>query len=123
MVAKLSALPGGMVGYEVPSLVVVVGQYRGYFDERDVKVPMIDSSLAVMSFLFALETLGLSAVCINWPSVSGNEERLRKLVHLELDEAVIMMIGLGYPDLQGKIAYSAKREVGALLVRGDQATG
>ena len=118
IVRRISQLPGGMTGYEVPSIVVVLGSYRGYFDERDALVPIIDASLAVMSFLFALETLGLSTVCINSPSLPDKEKRIRELIHLEQDDFIVMMIGVGYPDPEGKIPYSAKRDISELIYFG-----
>ncbi len=114
-VNDLSQVPGGFAGYEVPSMVVVTGSYRGYFDERDVNVPIIDASLAVMAFLFALETLGLSSVCINLPALPDRDESLRRLVHLDDDEFVVMLIGIGYPDPKGKIPFSAKRNLNCLI--------
>jgi nitroreductase len=115
-VASLADVPGGIAGYTVPSLIVVVGRYRGYFDERDVKAPIIDASLSVMGFILALETLGASSVCINWPNQPGRERRLRRLLDLEPDEFVVMMIGLGYADPSGLVPYSAKRPDDELLV-------
>jgi nitroreductase len=109
LVKKLSAIPGGVRGYELPNIIVMIGRYRGYFDERDINAPLIDASLAAMGFLFAAETLGLGTVCINWPNVPVREQKIREVIHLEKDEFVIMLIGLGYPDPEGKIPYSGKK--------------
>ena len=109
IVDKLSSIPGGVSGYTLPSVIVVIGNYSGYFDERDINAPIIDSSLSIMSFLFALETLGLSSVCINWPNLPDREKKIRKILALNKYDSVVMMIGVGYPDDKGKIPYSAKR--------------
>lgn len=114
-VQEISRIPGGAAGFTLPSVVVVVGRYRAFFDERDAAVPVIDSSLSVMSFLFACETLGLSTVCINWPNLPDRDIRIRNLINLEEDEFVVMLIGIGYADPTGKIPFSAKHEVDALL--------
>lgn len=115
-VNKISNIPGGVKGYDLPSIVIVVGKYRGYFDARDINAPIIDSSLATMAFIFALETLGLSSVCINWPNLPDRERKIRELINLEKDEFIIMMIGVGYADPGGKIPYSAKKDLGDLLL-------
>jgi len=115
VVDALCSIPGGYSGFTTPSVVVVVGRYRGYFDERDANVPIIDASLAVMSFIMALETLGLSSVCINWPMLPDRDVVLRKLIHLDNDEFVVMFIGIGYADPEGKIPFSAKRNVNILM--------
>jgi len=115
LVNQISQIPGGVSGYEIPSVIIVIGRYRGYFDARDINVPIIDSSLASMAFIFALETLGLSSVCINWPNLPDREEKIRQLIHLEKDEFIVMLIGVGYPDPNGKIPYSAKKELNKIL--------
>lgn len=116
IVNKIAQIPGGVAGYEVPSIAVVIGSYRAYFDERDVNAPVIDSSLATMAFIFALETLGLSSVCINWPNLPDRDRNIRQVIHLEKDEFVVMLIGIGYPDPEGKIPYSAKKEINDLIL-------
>lgn len=116
IVNKIAQIPGGVAGYKVPSIIVVIGSYKAYFDERDVNAPIIDSSLATMAFIFALETLGLSSVCINWPNLPDKDQNIRQLIHLEKDELVVMLIGVGYPDPQGKIPYSAKKDINELIL-------
>lgn len=116
LVYQISQVPGGVAGYTVPSIVVVVGSYQGYFDERDINAPIIDSSLAAMAFVFALETLGLSSVCINWPNLPDREEKIRQLIYLEEDEFVVMLIGIGYPHPEGKIPFSAKRDIKDMIL-------
>lgn len=115
LVEQISQIPGGVSGYKIPSVVIVVGQYRGYFDARDINAPIIDSSLASMAFIFALETLGLSSVCINWPNLPDREQKIRQLIHLEKDEFIVMLIGVGYPEANGRIPYSAKKELNKVL--------
>mgnify|MGYP001259439797 CR=1 FL=1 len=108
-VKRLAAIPGGVAGYNVPSIIVVVGRYDGYFDIRDINAPVIDSSLAIMSFLYAAETLGLGTVCINWPNLIDREQKIRKVIDLHPFEFVVMMIGVGYPLDNGKVPFSGKR--------------
>ena len=108
-------IPGGFAGYTAPGLVVVIGRYRGYFDEFDANVPIVDASLSAMSFLFALETLGLSSVCINFPMHPSKYEALRQLIALDDDEFAFMLIAVGYAEPGGKVAYSARRGIDTLL--------
>ncbi len=115
IVQEIVRIPGGAAGFTPPAVLVLVGRYRAFFNERDAAVPVIDASLSAMSFLFACETLGLSTVCINWPNLPDRDKRLRQLIHLNEDEFVIMLIGIGYADPAGKIPFSAKNQVDALL--------
>ena len=115
IVTKLSSVPGGVAGYELPSLIVVLGNYSGYFNARDINAPIIDASLTIMSLLYALETLGLSSVCINWPNLPDREKKIRELIKIEEHEFVVMFIGIGYPDTEGKIPFSSKRKTNSVL--------
>lgn len=113
---RVGAIPAGTAGFSenFPAVVVVVGQQRHYFDERDRHVIYIDGALASMSFVYALETLGLSSCCINWPDIEEREQVLAEFLHLEPDERPIMLIALGYPDPDGLVACSQKKSLSQL---------
>lgn len=115
VVSKIAKITGGVSGYELPALIIIISDYSAYADARDIKSPIIDASLAAMSFCYALETLGLSSVCINWPCEVAFDEMLRKIVAIEKNESVIMLLGLGYPAPDAVIPFSAKKSVDCLL--------
>ena len=77
---KISTLPMGIKGYEsqIPVFVVVIGNLDAYAEERDRHAIYIDASLANMSLILALETLGLSSCCINWPDIEEKEIKNKK---------------------------------------------
>lgn len=111
LVKQVAAVPMGTAGYadNIPTIVVVVGQMRHFFDERDRHLIYLDSALAAMSFAFALETLGLSSCMINWPDIERLEQRMVSLIGLADDERPVMLIAVGYPDPDGLVAASAKK--------------
>lgn len=111
LVQKVSSVPMGTKGFHhnFPAIVVVVGKLRAYFSERDRHVIYIDGALASMSFMYALETLGLSSCPINWPDMEPQENQMAALLNLEPDERVIMLISVGYPDPDGMVPYSQKK--------------
>ncbi|MDW8078403.1 MAG: nitroreductase family protein [Thermoguttaceae bacterium] len=111
LVRQVASIPYGAAGYEhqIPVIVVVVGQLRHFFDARDRHLIYIDASLAAMSFMFALETLGLSSCCINWPDIPEREEKMARLLKLEPDERPVMLIALGWPDPEGLVCRSVKK--------------
>lgn len=123
IVDEILKIPGGYVGFDAPSVVIVAGSYRGYFHERDANVPIIDASLAVMAFILALETLGLSSVCVNWPCLPDQDEVIRRLIHLEEDEFITILIVVGYAEPQGKVPYSAKRDINTLVFCNERIIG
>lgn len=113
---RVGGIPAGTTGFSdnFPAVVVVVGQQRHYFDERDRHVIYIDGALASMSFVYALETLGLSSCCINWPDIEDRERAMEQFLELEPDERPIMLIAFGYPDPDGLVPYSQKKSLSQL---------
>lgn len=111
LVDEVAALPAGTRGFHhnFPAIVVLVGELRNYYGERDRHLIYIDASLAAMSFVFAAETLGLSTCCINWPDIEEYERRAEKVLNLEPDQRPVMFIAVGYPDPEGMVAYSQKK--------------
>jgi len=111
--SKLASLPSGTKGFSdnIPMLVLVVGMTDAYENERDKNVFYIDASLASMSFMLALETLGLSSCALNWPDVKQKEKELRSVLDIEITDRVVMFIAVGYPEANDYIGSSAKKSV------------
>lgn len=111
MVRKVAALPFGAAGYnhQIPALAVVIGKLESYFSPRDRHAFYVDSSLAAMSFIFALETQGLSSSVINWPDFEPLEAKMQKLLGLDLSERVVMLIAFGYADPATLLFFSQKK--------------
>lgn len=116
MVKKVSSIPFGSAGYshQIPAIVVVTGKLDSYFSPRDRHAIYVDSSLASMSFMLALETLGLSSSVINWPDFEPLEMKMQKTLGLDASERVIMLIAVGYADPDGGIPFSQKKSLEAL---------
>ena len=111
LIQEILRLPGGVGGYasNVPNLAVIVGQLRNFAHERDRHLIYIDSSLAAMSFLFALEAQEIASCCINWPDIAERERQMSSILGLSPDERPIMLIALGYPDPAGMVPHSVKK--------------
>ena len=111
LVRRVIAIPLGTAGYghQVPAVAVIIGRLRAFATERDRHLIYIDGGLAAMAFLLALESLNLSSVCINWADLAPQEREMSRLLHLEPDERVVMLIGFGYPDPEGMVPYSQKK--------------
>ncbi|WP_430645993.1 nitroreductase family protein [Agromyces sp. GXS1127] len=113
MVRRIAAIPFGAAGYHenIPMIIVVVGKLEAYFSPRDRHAIYVDASLSAMSFMFALETLGLSSSVINWPDFEPLEAKMQKALGLGLPDRVVMLIAVGYADPDGVVAYSQKKEL------------
>lgn len=116
LVKKAIKLPMGTAGFshQVPALAVVVGKQRNYFKERDRHLIYTDGSLAIMSFVYALEVQGLGSCCINWPDIEDREAKMASFLGLAPDERPIMLVAFGFPDPEGMVAYSGKKPVSVI---------
>jgi len=113
LLKTIVGFPMGVKGYSegIPMLIVAVGNLDAYFYEGDRHVIYIDASLANMTLILALETLGLSSCSINWPDVEHLEQKMEKFLNLKKHQRPIMCLAVGYPDPEGKVAYSEKRSL------------
>lgn len=113
MVRTVANLPFGTAGYadNIPVVVVVVGKLESYFSPRDRHAIYVDSSLAAMSFMFGLETLGLSSSVINWPDFEPLEAKMQKTLGLDVSDRVVMLIAVGYSHADGLVPFSQKKEL------------
>jgi nitroreductase len=113
LLGEVVKLPMGTTGYghSIQVMIVIVGNLDAYFDERDRHVIYIDASLASMSLMLALETLGLSSCAINWPDIEDREQKMETFLKLEKHQRPLMCLGVGYPDPEGLVAFSEKRSL------------
>lgn len=113
LVQKVANITWGTRGFSqnFQVIVVVVGKLEAYFDERDRHIIYIDASLASMTFMLALETLGLSSCPINWPDVGEFEQKMENILGIEKNERPVMLISCGYPDKNALVAYSEKKDL------------
>ncbi|MEY4670041.1 MAG: hypothetical protein RL518_2740 [Pseudomonadota bacterium] len=113
LVRKVAKTPFGTTGYadNIPVIAVLVGKLDHYFSARDRHAIYIDSSLAAMGFAYALEAQGVSTCMINWPDFEPLEMKMQKMLGLSTSERPIMLIAIGYPDPEGKVAYSQKKSL------------
>jgi nitroreductase len=114
---RIAAIAMGTTGYaqNVPAIVVLLGDLSCYPEERDRHVVYIDASLAAMQFMLALETLGLASCPINWPDIEYRERAMAAALELPWHIRPVMLIALGYPDPQGGVPFSAKKQSQSLL--------
>ena len=110
---EVGAIPLGTAGFShnFPCLIVVVGDLRAYFSDRDRHVIYVDAGLASMALQYALEVQGVSSCCINFPDIEGRERRMAEALGLDWNQRPIMCMSLGYPDPTGSVPYSQKKSL------------
>ena len=115
--SSISKLAMGTQGYRdhIHNLFVVTASSSYYEFERDRHIIYIDSSLATMQLVLALESFGLASCIINWPDIEEREQNLSLTLNLAPHERAIMLVAFGYPDENAKTPYSAKLDSKTLL--------
>mgnify|MGYP001235299228 CR=1 FL=1 len=118
LLKKTRHLPMGIKGFaeNIPVMVAVVGQLRAYPEPRDRHVIYVDGGLAAMSFMYALETLGLGSCPVNWPDIEERERQAEDILGLNKDERIVMWISLGYPCEEGVIPRSDKLSINTIRI-------
>lgn len=113
---KIGGIPMGTKGFSerFPCTIVIVGDLRAYFSERDRHVIYVDAGLAAMALQFALEVQGVSSCCINWPDIEPRERMMSQALGLEPNERPVMCMSLGYPDPEGEVPFSQKKPLDEL---------
>lgn len=116
LLSDLSKLPMGTVGFaeQIPGILVIVGQLRGYADARDRHAIYVDGGLFAQGFVLAMESLGLATCCINWPDIAVKNREIGNLLGLDRDERVIMLVSFGVPEPRQTVPRSVKRSVEAV---------
>ena len=114
---NVTTIPLGTKTYatNIPMMIFVIGDQSYYSDERDRHLIYIDSSLATMSFVFALETLGLSSCIINWPDIKKKEILLSSILGLKTYERCVLCISVGFALEEGEIPYSQKKSLSTTI--------
>lgn len=118
LVRRVSSIPFGATGYadNIPVIIVLIGNLDHYFSPRDRHVIYIDTALSAMAFMLALETQGLSSSVINWPDFEPLEWKMQKTLGLKTSQRVIMLMAVGFPDPEGMVPFSGKKELDSIRV-------
>ncbi len=116
LLKKLVDLPGGTRGFanQIAAMIVVVGQMNVSPTLADRHLMYVDGSLASMSLMLALESMGIGTCPLNWPEDKKKDDKVSKLLGLKGYERPIMMIAYGYADEQEKVACSVRKSIDEL---------
>lgn len=115
---KIGAIPAGTVGWshKIPGIAVLVGKQSTFTDIANRHSIYVDSSLSVMPFVLALESLGVSTCLINWADIPSRENRMNKILSLGKDEKVILSIAFGYAEESEKVAFSQRKYINEISI-------
>lgn len=108
---RLLAFQNGNRGFgaSAPSIALVTADARLFTGPNERNQGWIDGSLFAMSLVWALHGLGVGTCMLNMSSSNDVTEGLRETFSIPDHELVIMMIAIGYPVREYRIARSPRR--------------
>lgn len=96
LIKQLMALQGGMSGYKLPPmLLIITSDMASFLEPTERNQPFIDGGLYSMSLLLALENERLAACPLNAMMTGEKEESIRSLLQIPISERLIMFIAVG----------------------------
>ena len=67
-----------------------------------------------MAFMLALETLGLSSCPLNWHGSSAQGDAAARILGLQADERIVLMLAVGYMHPEASVLLSGRRDLAAI---------
>lgn len=117
--AQLLALQNGNKGFGhlAPHIAVITTDERSFFDATERHEPYIDGGLFAMSFLFALRSNGIGSCCLNWCVPPSVDIAAHRLLNLHPARRIVMLVAIGYPEIDSLVARSPRRDTENILTR------
>ena len=103
-------------GHQIPNLAIVAVDHRAYMSGEERNANLVDGAMFANTLVYAMHSLGLGACCLNWSRMPRHDRALRKALKIEPHHAIIMMIGFGFPDPEGKVCFSSRKPVNNVIM-------
>lgn len=115
------ALQNGNRGFgsTVPGLLIVTERRSAFVGPGERNQRWVDGGLFGMTLVWTLHAFGIATCFLNWSQTNRQSDRLRGAVGIPQDEDIIVMIALGYPSVDHRVARSPERALSDVLVTHD----
>ena len=100
----------------IPAVLVVTVDNAMFSGSGERNQRWVDGGLFAMSLVWALHGLGLGTCMLNWSRVNSASDQLRRVGSIDTSEEIVVMIGMGWPDADARVARSARRDLVDVLV-------
>jgi nitroreductase len=110
-------------GQELQVVLVVTSDVKTFFSAGERNQCWIDGGLFSMSLVYALHSLGVGSICLNWSAEMEEDEELHRVAGIPEGEAVIMFIGVGFLPEKLVVAQSRRKPLGEVLIWGGRQEG
>lgn len=118
-IKSMLALQNGNLGFgqTVPLLAVVTTNLATFFNASERIEPALDGGLFLMSFILALQSLGLSTCCLNWCVFPEADLHAHKLGHIPSAEKILTFLAIGWARDSAVVPLSARRPIADVIRR------
>lgn len=103
-------------GHAIPGVIIVTTDARMFSGSGERNQRWIDGGLFAMTLVWALHAIGLSSCMLNWSRTSQDSDRLRAAAQLHESEDIIVLIAVGYPVPNHRVARSERRSTKDVLM-------
>lgn len=118
-IRQLLLLQNGNSGFShvIPLLAVVTADMNSFFDASERVEPALDGGLFLMSFLLALQSVGLSSCCLNWCVMPDIDRRAHVIGRIPENEKILTFLAIGRAREGAVVPLSARRSVSDVIRR------
>ncbi|MCX4189093.1 nitroreductase family protein [Methylophaga sp. OBS3] len=103
-------------GHTIPMLAVMCCDMGAFFDATERNEPALDGGLFLMSFLYALQSMGLATCCLNWCVEPQQDQRGHEVGAIPENEKILTFLAIGYAADDTVVPLSARRPLTDLIV-------
>ncbi|AJY51432.1 nitroreductase [Halomonas sp. KO116] len=98
-------------GHKVKRLLIICSDLEAFVSYKERYQHWIDGGIFSMSMILALHSIGIGSCCLNWSQDAATDLKLRKLLPINPEHSVIMMLAIGYPNDTSKVCQSPRRPI------------
>nr|WP_246870418.1 nitroreductase family protein [Novosphingobium sp. SG707] len=111
--SKLLSCQNGNRGFgdTAPIVALITTDLRSFMEPSERYQAWIDGGLFAENLLLAFHAMGYGACPLNWSAMPGQDRQLRALDIVPESEQVIMMVAIGAPHEQSRVARSQRYDV------------
>jgi nitroreductase len=98
-------------GKFIPNLMIVTIDLKAFFGGNEHYQHWIDGGIISMSLMYALHSLGIASCALNWSQSRKDDKSFRDIIDIKSNQTIIMMLAVGYPNINNKVCCSARRPI------------
>lgn len=102
-------------GHTAQGIFVITSDQRMFGGSGERNQSWIDGALFAMSLVLALHGMGIGTCMLNWSKKNHESHLLRKDADIPHSENIIVMIAVGYPVDDSRVARSPRRPISDIL--------